>query len=199
MKKFIILLPVLFIFSCAPEYYTPQSMFNNNEHPNKNRKEGDYSHEFHKTKKVENYIPQLIKQEEIEKQELEDYIPQAERKSLILPIDPKFIGTWVASNPDNAPELIVITLLSNNNATSYEINSGQKSNPVTFTWFHKNNTLGYFLNLSQYSYTYYDVIENQEDFYVEYLKENGFKYEWINNDMLKLFTEEGPIFFERQN
>ena len=211
MKKLLILLiiPLLSFWGCSPKYYTPQSMFEDGKNPNEYRNEGDYHHELRKTKKEENYIPQIIKKEEIIKKIIEDYVPQTQRKSLIMPpIDPNFIGTWVSHNPDNSEELVVIKLASNHTATSYEIDSGIKSVPVTFTWFHKNNKLGYLLfEVPLYSYTYPPDIdyafENTEFFYDELLNDLGVEYEWINNTKLKLFIDlkddEGPIVFNKQN
>ena len=198
MKKLTILL--LLLFSCAPEYYTPQSMFKESTNPNKNRTEGNYSHELRAQKTLDNYVPQTIKKEEIEKKVIEHYVPQAKRTSLILPpIDPRFIGTWTGHDPNNSELLMVITLSSNHTATSYEINSGVQSVPVTFKWFHQNNKWGYFIDLSQYNYKYDDTFENSEAFYAGLLNDFGMTYEWINNNELKLFTEEGIVFFNKEN
>tara|TARA_B100001250_G_scaffold393247_1_gene395828 strand:+ start:206 stop:964 length:759 start_codon:yes stop_codon:yes gene_type:complete len=200
MKKIILLLFASLFFGCAPEYYTPQSMFKDDTNPNKNRKEGNYNHELKKTKKIENYIPQTKKIEEIETKNIKDYVPQTQRNSLIFPAtDSRFIGTWISSNPDNSKELIVITLSSNNNATTYDIDSGVKSIPVTFKWFHRNNKLGYYIDFTQYSYNYDDDLEDMNLFYDEVLNEFGFEYEWINDITLKLFDDEGSIIFEKQN
>ena len=198
MRKFILLL--LLFFSCAPEYYTPQSMFKEDPNPNKHRTEGNYSHELNSIKALDAYIPQTIKKEEIKKEITEEYVPQTQRKSLIFPpVDPRFIGTWTGYDPNNSELLMVTTLSSNNTATYYEINSGVKSVPVTFKWFHQNDKWGYFIDLSQYNYVYDNSLENTETFYAELLNDFGVKYEWVNNRKLKLFTEEGTVFFNKED
>ena len=200
MKKIILLLFASLFFGCAPEYYTPQSMFKDDTNPNKNRKEGNYNHELRKTKKVENYTPQTVEKEELVIKKIEEYVPQSQRESLLFPtIDSRFIGTWVGSNPENSNELIVITLSSNHNATTYNINSGKKSMPVTFQWFHTKSQVGYYIDISQHSYDYDKNLEDINLFYDELLKDFGFEYKWINNEKIRLVTDEGPMIFEKQN
>ena len=146
MKKFILLLIVsLLFFTCAPEYYTPQSMFQSGDNPNENRKEGNYKHEKRSLKDENLYTPQSLKKDIIVEKIIDDYFPQTQRKDLVLPeINTDFIGTWIADDPKKIGNKIIINLLENNNGTSSEITNGKKSIPLTFFWFHAKNKIIYY-------------------------------------------------------
>tara|TARA_B100000902_G_scaffold389661_1_gene437218 strand:- start:547 stop:1275 length:729 start_codon:yes stop_codon:yes gene_type:complete len=195
MKKFILLLIVsLLFFTCAPEYYTPQSMFQSGDNPNENRKEGNYKHEKRSLKDENLYTPQSLKKDIIVEKIIDDYFPQTQRKDLVLPeINTDFIGTWIADDPKKIGNKIIINLLENNNGTSSEITNGKKSIPLTFFWFHAKNKIIYFPDLTSYSYDYSDW--NWD----EWSKDYSLKYEFVSTQKLKLFTDEGTLIFHKQD